>query len=289
MPMNIENLPNLEAVDYGMVSDPSRPVLTLDWQAEGPHRVPGHSHPRAQIIYQCAGVYRVQTGSGSFVVPQKQAIWIPPHVYHETYTNGSARALMLFVDGSLATVLARECMVVDVSPFLAQLFFRAVEYGNQYDSSGREAHLVQVILDELALLTPSRLHLPLPRDKRLSRLIDRLIAAPALDTTLVELASGSGASGRTLARLFRRETGLTYIEWRNTLCLLEAIDRLGQGHAVTQVAMDLGYQSVSAFIAMFRREMGVSPARYIRERRSGVLPVTLESQCLSDRQPEVVS
>ena len=270
--MNIENLPNLEAVDYGMVRDPNRPVLTLDWRAEGPHRVPGHSHPRAQIIYQCSGVYRVQTPSGSFVVPQKQAIWIPPDLYHETYTNDSAHALMLFVDGSLATNLARECMVVDVNPFLAQLFLRAVEYGNHYDTSGREARLVQVILDELALLAPSPLHLPLPRDKRLSRLIDRLIAAPALDTTLTELAPDMGASGRTLARLFRRETGLTYIEWRNKLRLLEAIDQLGQGRPVTQVALDMGYHSVSAFIAMFRREMGISPARYIREKRIGMLP-----------------
>jgi AraC-like DNA-binding protein len=86
---------------------------------------------------------------------------------------------------------------------------------------------------------------------------------------LSELALDSGASGRTVARLFRRETGLTYIEWRNSLRLLEAIDQLGQGRAVTQVALDLGYQSASAFIAMFRREMGVSPARYMRQQGIG--------------------
>ena len=264
--MDIEKLPSVTALDHGMVRDPSRPVISLDWHADGPHRLPGHSHPRAQIIYQCAGVYRVQTASGCFVVPPQQAIWIPPDLFHETFTNDSARALMLFVDDSLARTLSRRCMVVDVSPFLSQLFRRAVDYGNDYAPSGREARLVQVILDELSGLAPAPLRLPLARDKRLSRIMDRLIAAPWLDTTLAELAPGAGASGRTLARLFRRDTGMTFLAWRNRLRLIEAIDRLGQGQPVTAVAMELGYRSVSAFIAMFRREMGVSPARFIRER-----------------------
>lgn len=269
--MDIEELPSLEAVDFGSHEDPNKPVLSLDWSAQGPHRVGGHSHPRAQIIYQATGVYRVKTELGSWVVPPGQAIWIPSFVYHEAFTNDSASALMLFVDRSCAASLPRECMVVAVSPLLAELLVRAVQYGNDYPATGREARLVEVMLDEFGNLEPAPLRLPLATDKRLRRVIDLLVEEPADGRDLDELAASCGASSRTLARLFRKETGLTFAEWRKQLRLLESIDLMGQGRSVTDVALQLGYQSTSAFIAMFRRSLGTSPGRYMtsgRGRRS---------------------
>lgn len=263
-PMDVENLPNLPIVDFGIVEDPERPVLSLDWSAEGPHRVGGHVHPRAQIIYQGTGVYRVTTALGSWVVPPNQAIWIPSLIYHQAFTNDSASALMLFVDRSYTESLSQNCMVVAVSPLLAELFARAVEYGNDYPATGKEARLVEVMLDELGSLQPAPLHLPLAADKRLRRAMDQLLEWPADECSIDELAAACGASTRTLARLFRKETGLTFAEWRKQLRLMEAIDRLGQGQPVTQVALDMGYQSSSAFIAMFRRTLGAPPSRYLQ-------------------------
>jgi len=260
--MNIENLPILAARDFGHVVDPGRPVLSFAWSAEGPHRVPGHSHPRGQIIYQNRGVYRVATPIGNWVVPRHQVVWIPPGLHHETYTNDSASALMLFVDAAHAGSLPLQCMVVAASPLLCQLFERVVNNGNDYPLVGREGRLIAVMLDELSALQPAPLHLPLAQDKRLRRIMDLLIANPADGRTLDELASCCAASSRTLERLFCRQTGMTFFEWRKQLRLLEAIDLLGQGKPVTSVALELGYSSPSAFIAMFRRSLGVCPGQY---------------------------
>ncbi len=246
--MNIENLPILAARDFGQVVDPGRPVLSFAWSAEGPHRVPGHSHPRGQIIYQTRGVYRVATPIGNWVVPRQQVIWIPPGLHHETFTNDSASALMLFVDAAHAGSLPQQCMVVAASPLLHQLFGRVVNNGNDYPVDGREGRLIAVMLDELSALQPAPLHLPLAQDKRVRRIMDLLIANPA--------------DSRTLERLFCRQTGMTFFEWRKQLRLLEAIDLLGQGKPVNSVALELGYSSPSAFIAMFRRSLGVCPGQY---------------------------
>lgn len=262
--MDVEKLPSLRVEDFGSLEDPARPVLSLDWSAQGPHRVGAHTHPRAQIIYQGTGVYRVKTDLGSWVVPPSQAIWIPPFVYHEAFTNCSASALMFFVDRSCTAALRGECTVVGVSPLLKELFSRAVRYGNDYAAAGKEVRLVKVILDELGGLEPAPLHLPLASDKRLRRVMDRLLETPADERGLDELAALCGASARTLARLFRRETGMTFTEWRKQLRLLEAIDRLGQGQSVTSVALDMGYRSASAFIAMFRQTLGATPNRYMQ-------------------------
>ena len=262
--MDVENLPKLRAADFGTVEDPRRPILSLNWSAEGPHRIPGHIHPRAQIIYQGTGAYRVNTERGNWVVPPNQAIWIPSLVYHEAFTNESASALMFFVDRSYTHVLPQECMVVGVSPLLSELFNRAVRYGNAYPTSGKAARVVEVMLDEIGSLEAAPLNLPLASDKRLCRVMDLLLDEPAEDRGIGELAVLCGASTRTLARLFRKETGMTFVEWRKQLRLLEAIDRLSQGQTVTQVALDMGYRSSSAFIAMFRRSLGAPPNRYMK-------------------------
>jgi len=260
--VDVETLPTLPARDFGLVVDPGRPVLSFEWSAEGPHRVPGHAHPRGQIIYQTRGVYRVATSHGNWVVPRHQAIWIPPQVYHETFTNDSASALMLFVDGAHTGSLPLQCVVVSASPLLRELFSRVVQNGNDYPPQGRAARLVAVMLDELSTMQPAPFHLPLARDKRLRRIMDLLLATPGDERTLDELASQCAASSRTLARLFARQTGMTFLEWRKQLRLLEAVDKLGQGRSVTEVALELGYSSPSAFIAMFRRNIGVPPGQY---------------------------
>ena len=60
-------------------------------------------------------------------------------------------------------------------------------------------------------------------------------------------------STRTLYRRFLRETGITFARWKQQARLLESIRRLAEGAPVTTVALDLGYESPSAFSTMFRR------------------------------------
>ena len=75
-------------------------------------------------------------------------------------------------------------------------------------------------------------------------------------------ATTINTSARTLARRFQSETGLSFGAWRQQARVLEAMGRLGGGAAVTEVAFDLGYESVSAFSAMFHRATGASPTQF---------------------------
>ncbi len=121
-----------------------------------------------------------------------------------------------------------------------------------------------VIPDQLRALKAEPLHLPMPSDRRLRKITDGLTGNPADGRTLGDWARSAGASERTLARHFRRETGMTFGSWRQRLRLLTAIASLAEGRPVTAVAYDLGYESPSAFVAMFRRELGTPPGRYMR-------------------------
>lgn len=262
--MIIEKLPTPPTPNFGDVVDPERPILSVSWSAKGAHRAAAHRHPRAQIVCPTTGAYWVATPQGSWLAPAGQAVWIPPHVRHEVYSNGSVDAMLLFVDIAYAGGLPRTCMAVEVSPLLRGLFGRAVEYGNDYARGGPAARLAGVLLDELTRMAAAPFFLPLSRDRRLSRVMERLLGDPADDAGLDALARAAGASPRTLARLFRRDTGMTFAEWKTQLRLIAAIDRLGRGATVTGVAFDLGYSSASAFTYMFRRKLGVPPAAWRR-------------------------
>lgn len=198
------------------------------------------------------------------MVPPSQGVWIPSYAEHSAHATQSVALLSLFVDASATAGLPKDCQVVHVSPLLRELIFKAVEMGNEYGAAGPAARLMQVILDELHALKSAALSLPLASDKRVRQVCEALLANPADERGLEAWAPRVGASTRTLARLFVSETGSTFAEWRRQMRLLEAIDRLGKGQAVTRVALDLGYESPSAFIAMFRRTLGASPGKYFQ-------------------------
>ncbi|MGE8488865.1 MAG: helix-turn-helix domain-containing protein, partial [Paraburkholderia nemoris] len=75
-------------------------------------------------------------------------------------------------------------------------------------------------------------------------------------------AAWAGVAPRTLSRRFVAETGLTFAQWRQQARLLRALELVADGLPVTTIALELGYDNVSAFIDMFRRVMGTTPGRY---------------------------
>ncbi len=260
--MNIAVLPSLSPPPTGYVADPERPILAVATTTAGGLRVAWHSHPRGQVVYAVEGVLRVVSRSGAWIVPPRQMVWVPPAMEHEVIAADSVTLHALFVESARAADLPAECRVMNVPPLLHQLILKAAELGHDYAAEGPARRLMEVIIDQLLELEPAALHLPMAQDKRLQRVINGLMQAPADGRGLEQWAEVAGASARTLARLFVRETGLTFSEWRKRLRLLEAIDRLGRGQRITRVALELGYDSASAFIAMFRRTLGAPPSRY---------------------------
>ncbi len=155
--------------------------------------------------------------------------------------------------------------MVTVSILLRALILRAMNIPPLYDEAGPDGRILRVILDELRALPSAPLHLPRARDRRLARVTEALLADPADARGLDAWARAAGASPRTLARLFAKETGLTFRAWRQRARLLHALVELAARKPVTSVAFEAGYDSPSAFIAAFKREFGPTPARYFRD------------------------
>ena len=224
---------------------------------------PWHSHRRAQLIHASEGVLTVRTHTGLWVVPPQRAVWILPGIAHQVSSRKAFWLRTLYAEPDAAP-LPDACCVVGVDRLVTELLIAASEFGAAYPPGGPEERLIQVILDRLPRLEVAPLHLPSPRDARLEGIAHALTTNPADPRTLGELAATVGTTERTVARLFLQETGLTFGQWRRQLRLLAALERLGAGESVSNVALDIGYQDVSSFIAVFKSALGDTPARYFR-------------------------
>ncbi|OUS03889.1 hypothetical protein A9Q96_17010 [Rhodobacterales bacterium 52_120_T64] len=229
----------------------------------GPTYVPLHSHHRAQLLYSSNGILQVTTDLGIWVVPTNQAVWLPAGTMHEVMTRGAVSTHSLFFKPSQSSQMRDACCVVTISPLLRELILHASKM-EDLDKEGPNERLIEVILDQVKDLPSAPLFLPVAEDARLKKIMDGLQADPASQLSLVEWGALVGSSDRTLARLFLSQTGYTFGQWREKVRLLAALEMLSNGQSVTALAFDLGYQSQSAFIAMFKRSLGKTPGQFLK-------------------------
>lgn len=227
---------------------------------------PRHSHQKAQLVFTLRGIINCEVDDAVWVVPPQCAVWIPGGLPHTVFGSGVVECISLFIEPPEAPRLPDKCCTITVSDLLRHLLMRANEMPERYDVDGRDGRLVSVIFDELAAAPIEDLRLPIPSDPRLKKLTDLLIAAPADRASVAEWASRVALSERSLSRMLAEEVGMSFGRWRRQLHVVLALRHLSTGQTVQAVAMDLGYESASSFVTMFRKMVGKPPARYLLER-----------------------
>jgi AraC-like DNA-binding protein len=227
------------------------------------HTEPCHTHEWDQLTYAASGVIQIDTDEGVWVVPPHRAVWVPAGVAHAERMYAPVSVRMLYFAEGIASALPRECRMVNVSSLLRELILHVSRVGALDRRTPAHAHVIGVLLDQLSALSHVPLQLPMPRDPRAARVASLVRARPGRVASLTALAREAGASRRTIERSFARDTHMTAGEWRRRARLLHAVRRLAEGEAVTNVSLETGYSSVSAFIAVFKKMFGTTPARYV--------------------------
>jgi AraC-like DNA-binding protein/quercetin dioxygenase-like cupin family protein len=255
-----------------------RPVRAKLIALSTEQRVVPHSHPWAQLAFSATGVTRLTVDHGSYLVPPSRALWIPAGVEHAVTVVEDAAMLTLYLHqprgGCGPAVPAaerdawRRCRVLEVSELLRAL---ALALDTRADGDGpaldgetlrRERLLSTLVQDELRRAKAVPLGIALPRDKRLRALCEAVLDDPARHRTLQAWARDSGASSRTIARLFREQLGVSFGQWRQQVFLARALSLATKGKPMAAIAGELGYASASAFTAMVRRTVGAPPKRF---------------------------
>lgn len=251
--------------DVSYVEEIPRPVVAVSLNYPNNHFMPAHMHQSAQLLYASEGVMTVTTNMGIWIVPPERAVWVPMLTQHEILTFGRLSMRTLYIKSDAVADLPKQCCVVTVSRLMRELILHATTVPQLYDLSGPDARIMSVILDQIKSLPVTPLDLRIPQDPRLSRIYEALVDNPADNRSLEDWGCKVGACSRTLTRIFRAETKMSFRQWRRQFRILEALKRLGRKEPVTNVALDLGYDSPSAFICMFKRALGRTPGQYFTQ------------------------
>jgi AraC-like DNA-binding protein len=229
-----------------------------------------HSHTWAQVLYAVAGVMWVEVGREALVVPPQRAVWLPPGTQHAIHMMGAVEMRNLYLHAEDIHHLSGECEVFEINGLLRELIKTIAEREHERELEGGSSEACdwleaayRLAAMELAHAPRYALRIPLPdaSDRRLDMLCRAVIENPSVDIGFEQHAANVGASVRTLARLFTRELGMGFAEWRRQVQLAIAVSRLAEGQPVSAVARQFGYLP-SSFSDMFRRELGVPPSGF---------------------------
>lgn len=204
----------------------------------------------------------VRTFDGTWVVPPRRAVWIPAKTPHSIVMSGTVSMRTLYLRTGMTRKLPRSCCVVNVSHLLQELIVHACQFPRMNRRSKAQAHLIDIILDQLETVQAIPLQLPTPVDSRAQRVAAMLQDDPTDTRPLAALCRQAGASKRTIERVFEKQTNLTLGKWRQQLRLLRSLQLLAAGEKITSAALEGGYSTPSAFIAMFRKALGTTPRQY---------------------------
>ncbi len=249
---NVENTPN-------------RNSLSLSAKFSPGHRIDWHAHTFVQLAFASSGVLHVQTARSTWIVPSHRAVWIPSNVSHRIEMFGVVMLRTLYFAPNIGLSPSDECLAVNVSSLMRELIIHVCQKGIVSADSRENRSLVNFLISQARAMSAAPLVLPMPVDDRALSAANELLQNPG--KPISDLALELGTSSRTLQRIFARETGVSLGRWRSQARLLSALRLLNDGRPVTQVALDVGFDSLSAFILAFRKFFGVTPGKFFSESR----------------------
>jgi AraC-like DNA-binding protein len=242
-------------VDLG----PPRPMIVRAESLPARRYFPEHAHDWSQLVHAISGVLTVTVEGSCFAISPEQAVWLPSGTRHRVGSLLGSEFRSLWIAEDAGSGVAEACTVFRVSPLLRALIIEAAEIQRREDTSGYAKRITTLILDQLRRAEPLPAALPWPRHGIILKLCDALYADPSDPRGVDEWGTNLGMSARTLARRFEEEVGMSMRTWRRRLRLFKAVELLAGDLSVTEIALELGYGSTSAFTYAFRTEMGRSP------------------------------
>jgi len=237
------------------------PVVGI--QAEmGDHDSGRHRHGMGQLLFTRQGCVRIELSDNPCLclLPPTRAAWIPAGMQHRAVMRRAVDYRSIYLSPQVYPRLPQTTRIIHVNALLRELLESISGAPCETDwTQGRFAHCIALCVEEVLDARQEPLLLPLPRDRRVAALASGAMDPPPLHA----LAAHAGASDRTIARLFKRDTGMSYQVWRQQWRLLKAVELLAMGHRVTDVASLLQFASDSAFITFFKSMTGATPKAYI--------------------------
>ncbi|HTJ40688.1 MAG TPA: helix-turn-helix transcriptional regulator [Kofleriaceae bacterium] len=242
------------------------PSFVLDDELR-PFRSGWHAHGRHQILYAARGALRLEIEGAQWLVPPQRAAWLAAGVAHRVSAYSPVSLRTAYLSRALDRH-ARGCRVFDLPPVGRELLAYGARWGPSTSPRDARARAYFAVLADLCrewAATPDRFSLPAAKTPLVERAMALTIEALGDQISLAFVARKAGASPRSLQRAFVAETGGSWRSFLTQARMLRAIELLAAPSArVTDVAIELGFDSFGAFTRAFKLLTGETPRDYAK-------------------------
>lgn len=266
MPAIETDLPEIETFscrgNSRSYQDSDSPITFLSDKLNAGFTSTTHSHPRGQLVYAITGDLAVNIEGKCWMLSSTRVAWIAPNTEHSIECLSDACFATLYIAPSLCRASLSESRLQSLSPLCREMILKLSSFPDSYERDSPKARLILSVVDELQSLPVQPFLLPMPKDRRLLRVCERLRREPNCTAPIAMLAKEAALSSRHLMRLFIDETGMKFGVWRQQLRLMASLKYLAIGTPVIRTSQNVGYKSVAAFSSAFKRTFGISPSEY---------------------------
>lgn len=240
------------------------PIVVIKRELPALAGIPLHKHKRGQLFYVRKGVIAIVTPKGRYIAAPHQGVWVPAEQEHEVVAKTDTQLIHFYLAPEQCLSTPVHCVTLQGDNFFSAIVTEASTIPSAYPWQGSDGRLLRLVRDRICRANWLDTQLPYPQDERLVLIIERLQKHPAIKSDLVAWGKFVSASSRTLSRRFKIETGMTYSDWRQRLNIQIAIKHIVLGDSISDIAKMLGYESSSAFIYMFKKQIGTTPNHYLQ-------------------------
>ena len=254
----------ITASPEGEIQDRAQALIASAAQVDHAHHISPHQHHRGQFLFSLTGNLQVQAADQTWHLSPENAVWLPSGVPHGIEASNGVAYRSVYVDELHAKAFPARAGVTDLNRQIKALVNESAQFGQSYRSNTPESRLLNRLSQHMQNMIFSNTPVLVPQHPRLKLLCQQILAKPALHWSLADWGAKYGASERHLARLFKAETGMTYLHWCHRVRVYYALTQLRRGASVSAIAHELAYESVSAFCYMFKKVLGDSPTAYLK-------------------------
>ncbi|MGO3856263.1 MAG: AraC family transcriptional regulator, partial [Glutamicibacter arilaitensis] len=217
-------LPSSATSSFVILSETYTIEVSTEWEP--------HSHLAHELLWTQDGTLTARIEGQIFTVSEGHGLWIPAGALHGGRLTAHVKLFSAFFSPERTITPFNAPTVIDMEPLLKSLL---IHLSSRELSQEARARAEAVVFD---VLKPSahQLALRLPDDPRINGIANRILANPADNRSLERWAVDAGISARTITRVFREATGLSFAQWRQAVKIQRALELLTNGEVVQDVA-----------------------------------------------------
>lgn len=229
-----------------------------------------HQHKKSQLLYAEGGIVHVFINDKHCYLPARCFMWIPSNVPHSilTYSKNCSLYNFFFKEEDNENDFYNETNIYFANDLLREMFLFTSKWSGIISEKDKAKYnfikAIKYILPEMETnKLPITIQHPFPKDKKLIEIGKFLMENIDKNYTIDEIASLYGMSTRTLSRKFKESLGMNYVRFLRSLRISKSFELIAENqYNMYEIAMMIGYNSLSAYSNIFYKIVGVRPTEY---------------------------